>query len=342
LKTEDKINEDINLKELIQNVKKLMTFWVLKWRIILAFCVLGLSIGFLYGKYNKPDYTAKLTFALENNKQMILGSSLMSSMGFDIGGSDENGVFTQSNITEIFKSRRIIEKSLLQTINVRNKEVTLADVYHTNHQTTNNTNQKCFFPINQERIKFTSLQNRLIFDIYSDLVNNLLKIDLLNTNSSLIKVELTSKNEVFSKYYLDALVKVVTSDFYELKNKKLNTNTKELEKLVDSVRFELKLAINNNSKEAITENNYQVSELEKQINIKILSDVLSDLSKQLELSKASMSKDISLLQVIDTPALPLEKIEISCTKGSIYGLIYGLTFIVIFITFKQIITKLLV
>ena len=340
MKTEDKINEDINLKELIQNIKKLMTFWVLKWRIILAFCVLGLSIGFLYGKYNKPDYTAKLTFALENNKQMILGSSLISNLGFDVGGSNENGVFGQSNIIELFKSRRIIEKSLLQTINLNNKTMTLAELYLTNHKSGNYSREANYFKSNQKRTDFSEIQNSLVFNIYCDLVNDQLKINILNSSTSIINIELTSKNEMFSKYFLDALVKVVSNDYYDFKIKKLNINTNNLENLVDSVRFELKNLIRNNLNEAIPENNSY--EIEKQINIKILSDVLSDLSKQLELSKGSISRGMSLIQVIDPPIFPLEKKEISWAKGSIYGLIYGLTFIVIFLTFKQIIRKFLI
>ena len=53
---------------------------------------------------------------------------LASSFGFDLGGGG-GGLFTSSNIIELMKSRLVVEKTLLNPVQIAGKEISLADYY---------------------------------------------------------------------------------------------------------------------------------------------------------------------------------------------------------------------
>lgn len=340
MKKEEKTKDEITVNDLFIKIINLLKYWKQKWKLILSFCLISSLVGCLYAKYNKPDFTAELTFAIDNDKPTIIGSDLMSNLGFDIGGTSEGGLFSKMNMIDLFKSRKMIEKTLLNTVLVDNKTTSLADLYLTINKNTDRKFDHEVFPKNQERKNFTRFQDSILGEIYFELKNNELKINQLNGNSSIFKIELTSKNEVFLKSFLENLPKVVSEDYYEMKNKKTNFKISTLEQLVDSVKRELDFAINVNSKESVLKNNnLETLGLKKQIDIKISAEVLTDLYKKLELSKASINNDLLLIQVIDAPILPLEKNEISIKNGMINGFSIGFLMITLMITINRIITK---
>ena len=111
--TENKTDE-ISLKDIINGIIEWKNFIISKWKIIVLFGVLGSAYGFYKGFTNKPIYTAKLTFAMEEKSSGGMGAyaGLASQFGIDLGGS-AGGVFSGENILELMRSRLIIEKTLL-------------------------------------------------------------------------------------------------------------------------------------------------------------------------------------------------------------------------------------
>ena len=129
----DKTN-DINLNELLKifseykselfSNKKLIIFSVL------FFCVLSLIFSTLI----KSKYKADITFVVQSSANE--GSSLQnlgniaSSFGFNFGGS--GSTFSKENVIELFKSRRIIEATLLKSDDINDKKNILLIDYYTN------------------------------------------------------------------------------------------------------------------------------------------------------------------------------------------------------------------
>ena len=64
-----------------------------------------------------------------------LGGALgiASSFGIDLGGGG-GSVFSGSNLTELFKSRAMVEKTLLSPVVVNGKEISLAEMYIQNNE----------------------------------------------------------------------------------------------------------------------------------------------------------------------------------------------------------------
>lgn len=338
LNREKKIKE-LTLMEIIKEFQSLMKLYKKKWRIIILFTLIGAISGFYFSILKKNKYVAELTFAIQNDKPMILGGALVSNLGFDIGGSNEDGVFSKINITQLFNSRKMIEKSLLCTVKIDDKAIKLADLFLNIDKIAENKLIYRFFPIKQQRKNFSRLQDSTLGVIYKNIIKDLIILPNIE-NSTIFKVEFTSKNEIFAKYFLDSLVKIVSDDYYGIKNRKTRININTLKNLIDSVNTELDIALINNSKYSSLNNKDVKKDTQRnQIDIKVMSEVLTDLCKQLELSKSSVNNDLSLIQIIDSPILPLEKRELSYFKGSSIGLFVGLFVGLLFLTIKMIIVR---
>ena len=327
---EDNSKKEISLKELILKIKDWFSYIVSKWKIILLFSLIGSSLGYLYSVNKDTLYVAELTFAIEEDKPMGLGGSLASSFGIDLGGSSTGGIFSSSNMLELFKSRRMIEKTLLTSVPLNNKLISFADMYLKINEPDNlalkNDKNKLIFSKNKNRQEFTREQDSILGKIYSDITTNYLKVSQLDKKTSIITMELISKNEVFSKYFVEALAQVVSDDYKDTKSKKSRINMMVLQHQTDSVRSELNNSI---SGVAIANDNtfnlnpalniHRVPTVKKEVDIQANTAILTELVKQLEISKVSVRKDTPLIQVIDKPIFPLVKKDF----GKIIGIVLG-------------------
>ena len=133
---EQKPQEEISLSELVKKGKEWYALVLSKWKTILLAALIGSLIGLTYSFIKKPIYIASLSFALEsNNTSGGLGGALglASSLGFDLGVNG-GGIFEGSNLTELFKSRKMVEKTLLMPVFFNEKTISLAEMYIQNEQ----------------------------------------------------------------------------------------------------------------------------------------------------------------------------------------------------------------
>ena len=122
-------NDEISLKELLLKIKEWFKFLLSKRKVIILFGFIGALLGLGYSIYKKPTYTASLTFALEEGGGSGGGVlSLASQFGFDLGTSG-GGAFAGSNLIELFKSRSMVEKTLLSPVKYNKKTISLAEMY---------------------------------------------------------------------------------------------------------------------------------------------------------------------------------------------------------------------
>ena len=116
--------DEISLKELLLKTKDWYRYLLTKWLVIVAAGIIGGAIGVGYAFMQKPEYTASLSFALEDEKSGGGGLSealgLASSLGIDLGTS-AGSAFSGANLIELMKSRKIVEKALLNPIAVNGK-----------------------------------------------------------------------------------------------------------------------------------------------------------------------------------------------------------------------------
>jgi uncharacterized protein involved in exopolysaccharide biosynthesis len=333
-------NDEISLKELIQKIQEWIAYLKTQWKLIIGIAALGGIIGFVYASFQKPKYLATTTFVLEEDKGGGgLGGAmgLASSFGFDLGGGG-GGLFTSSNIIELMKSRLVIEKTLLNPVQIAGKEISLADYY----VQINELKVKVSFPVNADRTKFSLEQDSILYGISSSLTKNNLVIAQKDKKVSIINLTVKTQNELFSKLFCEQLLKE-TSDFYiETKSKKSRLNVDLLQHQADSIRAELNGAITGVA--AASDNVYNLNpaynvkktpSTRRQVDVQANTAILTQLVAQLEMSKVSLRKETPLVQLIDRPILPLEKDKVGRLKSLVLGGFLAGFLTVLYLVFGQ-------
>jgi hypothetical protein len=328
-------NDEISLKEVIFKIREWYQFLLIKWKLILVLSVIGGAIGLTNSFFQKPDYFATLTFAMEDEKSGGggLGGALglASSFGIDLGGGGAGSAFSGANLMALMKSRKIVEKTLLSPVAFKGKTSSLADYYIEFNELRegwkkNPKLKNLHFPITSDRSNFTLQQDSVLKNIYSSIVVNNLSVAQTDKKISIINVTVKSIEEWFSKEFCETLAKV-TSDYYvEIKSKKSRMNVEILQKQADSIRAELYNAITGVA--TANDNVYNLNpafnvkktpSTRREVDVQANTAILTQLVANLELSKVSLRKETPLIQVIDRPILPLEKDRVSMKKSLLLG-----------------------
>ena len=326
-------NDEISLKELIQKIQEWLAYLKTQRKWIIGIAAFGAIVGFTYASFQKPSYQAITTFVLEEDKGggMSGALGLASSFGFDLGGGGAGGLFSSSNIIELMKSRLVVEKTLLNPVQIAGKEMSLADYYiQINKLKESWAKQQALanisFPAHADRTKFSLQQDSVLQIISAGLIKNHLTIAQKDKKVSIISLIVKSEDELFSKLFCEQLLKE-TSDFYiETKSKKARLNVDILQHQADSIRSELNNAITGVA--AATDNVYNLNPAfnvkstpskRKQVDVQANTAILTQLVAQLELSKVSLRKETPLVQLIDRPILPLPKEKVGRIMSFVLG-----------------------
>lgn len=325
-------NDEISLKELIDKGKEWWHYLLSQWKIILLAGIIGAALGLAYSFSKKPIYTATLSFALEDEKSGGLGGALglASSFGIDLGGGG-GSIFTGSNLTELFKSRAMVEQTLLSPVTVNGKTISLAEMYIQNQEWRKNWNEKPKFAAIQflpdtKRKYFTRVHDSILGVMYQDLSKTGLTVGQKDKKIAIITIDVNSTNELFSKYFTEALVKEVSDFYVTTKSKKARMNMDILERQTDSIRRELNGAITGVA--VANDNTFMLNpalnvrrapSARRQVDVQANTAILTELVKQTELAKVTLRKETPLIQVIDQPILPLYKERFGKAKGMLLG-----------------------
>ena len=326
-------NDEISLKELIQKIQEWIAYLKTQWKLIIGIAALGGIIGFVYASFQKPTYLATTTFVLEEEKSGGgLGSAmgLASSFGIDLG-SGAGGAFSGSNLIELMKSRKLVEKTLLSPLTIEGKTISLADFYIQFTKMNKDWSEKpamknVNFPVNADRKKFSLQQDSILKNLYLGLLNENLTVFQKDKKISILSIEVKSENETFSKAFTETLAKETSEYYVEIKSKKSKMNVDILQHQADSIRAELNSAITGVA--TTSDNVYNLNpalnvkrapSLRRQVDVQANTAILTQLVAQLEMAKVSLRKETPLLQVIDAPILPLQKEKVGRLKSLVLG-----------------------
>lgn len=345
--------KEISLKDLIGYVKGEVAYLKSRWLVILAVGVFFALLGFAYAFVKKPSYTAVSTFVLEEGgKGGGLGqyAGLASLAGIDIGGGG-GGIFEGDNILQLYKSRLMIEKTLLSPVFIDGKRQLLIDRYIVS----NNLLEKWKKDDNISNITFTGnpdnfsrKQDSIITDITEQFNERMLSVAKLDKKLTIIKVEVNTADEFFSKAFNTKLVETVNNFYAQTKTKKSYQNVQVLQKQADSVKNVLGAAISGvaaatdaapNANPAMT--TLRVPSQKRQVDVQASAAIYGEIVKNLEVSKISLRQETPLIQVIDQPVLPLQISKVGKLKSIVIGFILGIFLASAWIACKRIFKHLL-
>src|SRR5690606_7826725 len=139
VKAESKASNGVSLKELIIIVTALIRYLSRKWLVILIVGLLGAGIALCYSLFKRTNYTATLSFVMDESgaSQGGLGAAatIAEQFGFNLGGMGSVGGFFQGdNIIEFLKSRSMVDKTLLTTVVMDGEPMLLVDRYVTSNK----------------------------------------------------------------------------------------------------------------------------------------------------------------------------------------------------------------
>jgi len=315
----EKTNE-VSFRELIHSIRDLLRYLLGKWIVILLFVIAGGVLGLIFSVRSKVNYLANCTFVLEEESGSGGGigqlAGLASMVGLDLGGGG-GGVFQGENLLELYRSRMMITKTLLSTYTIDGKPMLLVDRYIQFNQfkTTSWEENPRLHNINfipGKDGKFSRVQDSLLTEFATEIDKKYLVVIKPDKKLNIIKVQLTAPDEQFAKGFNDLIVKNVNDFYVQTKTKKSTVNLAIIQHQADSVRRMLNGAISGVARSTEINPNPNASRVVlkvpsqlKQVDVQANTAILTELVKNLEISKVSLRKETPLIQVIDEPIYPL-------------------------------------
>lgn len=345
--TNDNI-EEISFSDISKKIKNNLNYLVQRWLILFVSAIVFAGLGIGYSVIKKPYYIAVSSFTLEDSGTSggasALGqyAGLASMVGIDIGGG--GGIFQGDNILELYKSRSMIKEALLTTVKFKGKEERLIDRFISFNKLRNKFkgDAKTIDFNRTDNLPKIRLQDSVISLISDDINKEFLNVSKPDKKLSIINVSVKSKDEDFSKLFNDVIVATVNKFYIETRTKKSLQNLNILIHQTDSVRNVVNGAIyfsaatldatpNLNPTRQILRAPVQKSQLNAEANKLILSELI----KNLELSKINIRKETPLIQIIDSPVYPLEKEKIIPAGYGLTFFLLGLIFTSVILLFKR-------
>ena len=323
-------SDEISLKELIQKAGSILGYLKTQWWKLLLIALLGGIGGFFYAKFQKPQYTAKLTFALAEGGDKMGGiSSIASQFGMDLGGGSA-GAFSGDNLLELMKSRLLVEKTLLTSVDSAGKPKLLVNQYIDFNKPKKPKPRKpedplpVYFTGNEDKQGYSLAQDSFLAKVSADLTKKNLQVAKMDKKLAIVSVSFTGEDQWFAKNFTQILTQNVTEFYVETKTGQMRKNVKMMEYKVDSVKQALVRAMYGVASEAdgnqfLVRGVAKVPQAKKQLEIQVLSTMYGELLKNLELSRTLMAKDQPLIQLIDQPRFPLEKKKTSKLFAALGG-----------------------
>jgi hypothetical protein len=323
--------DEITFAYISARVRSVTKYLLSKWLTLIITGIAGGLLFLAYTIFQKPTYTATCTFVLEESgKGGMLSqyAGLASLAGVSLDNT-ESGLFQGDNILELYKSRLMIEKTLLSSADFDGKKELLIERYIAFNDLRNRWRSKDDIDninFNGDPGNFNRKQDSIIIDLAKKFNKKYLGVGRPDKKLNIIQVDVSSKDELFAKNFAEKLVENVNNFYVTTKTKKLSQNVEILQKHADSVRNMINSSIagaansidaSPNANPALT--SLRVPSQRKQVDVQTNIAVYGEVVKNLEVSRLSLLKETPLIQVIDTPILPLDNNRVSKAIALVAG-----------------------
>ena len=332
--------QTIKYPELKSVLNRFFNYFISMYKLVLYITLTCTILGCLYGKFQPSSYKATTTFIVEDKsgKGAAGLSGLASQFGIDpigLTGGGGAGLFDGDNVLEIIKSRGIIEKVLLTKMDNASttKAQTIADYYiqisdfKSSFESKNINTKSLNFIALAEGAKHSVLQDSILYILYSEISKNLI-VEKRNKKSTIITLQVSSPDQIFSKTFAEELIKQTSDLYIDIKTGNLSKSIEKIQKKADSLQ---------NSLVGIFQNSFQInmsrndlSERDKTFSSTLYAEVV----KNLETLKLSLINQTPVIQVIDTPKLPLFDQRIPGRYFLLIGFAVGFVFSILYALYK--------
>ncbi|MHB8206507.1 lipopolysaccharide biosynthesis protein [Mucilaginibacter sp.] len=343
-------SNEVSRKEVKEKIKSGYLYLKHYTLIILLACFIGGILGVLYSIITKPLYTATSTFVLDDKGSgggMGSYMGLASQLGISVGGGESGGgLFEGDNIIELYKSRVMLQKTLLSTVNFNGKKHLLIDRFidaeNLRKDWDKNPGLKNISFSNPE--KFTIKQDSIITNIVNIINKKYLSVLKPDKKLSIIDVSVTYKDELFAQNFDKNLVANVNEFYINTKTKKSLQNVEILKFQSDSVKNILNQSLTGVASAIDASPNanplnqmLKVPSQKRQVDVQTNAALYTEMVKNLTLAQITLRQEAPLIQIIDEPILPLDVKKIGVIKGAFIGIFLGFLLTCSILTAKKLI-----
>jgi len=343
---------ELSLKDMVRIAKEWWKYLLTKWVLIVIFGLGGAAIGLVVSLTSKPKYTAHLSFALMEKGTGASGlASLASSFGYNIGMGSANA-FSGDNLIEIIKSQRAVEQALMTPVNYKGKNENLIEAYITISKmrkgwvhSKKSELRKLSFPIGEPLGSFSRMQDSVMNVIYNSIAKSgALSVAKIDKMSGIVNVNFTGRDELFAKLFVENLMDQTYRFYKDTKTAQSRANVAMMQHTADSVKRLYDAALYKGA--AVSQVNMNmamqyvaVPKIKQQTDAQLYGAVYAEVLKNLEALKLDMARETPLVQIIDTPQLPLKKQKIGKIKGTVNGGLVGGVLIILYLLGARYIKK---
>jgi len=324
----------ISLKEKLNKLKEYWQYLLGKWVIILTFGLTGGALGLIESLLTDPTYKAHLSFALVDTSGGMSGfASLASTFGMNILGGSGDNAFSGNNLLEIIQSRHAVEQTLLTPVKYKGKKQNLVEIYIQFNEFRkdwvkskgNSDLRTLTYPVGQKRETFSRTQDSVLYSIYNGIVKSqALTVALKDKKSDIVNVDYVSGDELFTKLFVETLMAVTYQYYSDTRTSQSRANIEMMQATADSIKRLYESSLYRGA--TISEYNLNaaiqvaaVPKIKQEANAKIYGTVYAEVLKNLETLRLDMARQKPIVQIIDTPRLPLEKERLGKAKGIVIG-----------------------
>ncbi len=317
-------------------IKSSFQYLLKKWKLIVIVGLTGGVIGLTLSFVIKPTYTARLSFSLIEGGGKGGLMDLASNLGFASLLNSGNDVFSGDNLLEIMKSKHAVGQTLLSTVTYKGQEMTLMEAYIDYNdlrkkwsKSKKQSLREVSFPVDQDSETLTRVQDSIISSVYSRYIKkNELKVNRLNKRVGMSQILFTSKDEEYSKLFVENLMDQTSAFYKETKTAQAVENLNTVQKTADSVRHLYETALEHSlSLSSVNVNRAMqtamVPKLKQEYDVQLYGTVYAEVLKNLETLKLDLARETPIIQIIDKPRFPLKKDKLGKIKGVALGGIFA-------------------
>lgn len=292
----------------------------------LVFGLPALAIGLLI---SKDEYKAEYIIAAEEETASGF-EGLMAQFGLDAGSSNPGGVFQGESLVRLFTTRKMIERALLSEADYHGKQIILAEAFFAQ---TKHAKKKAFkdvvFDVEREQQK--PLADSALYLTYKYVKQDILGVNKPDKKQSFINVTCVNEDRDLATALSTAIIQTVTDFYIESMTKKARLNLDVLRLEADSVQRVLNENLSNSAEISDLNINpikqtMRVSQNRSIIDLQISVSLFGEITKNLKLAEISLRKQTPLIQIIEEPQYPLEKVGYKWWQLGMLGFVLGIGF----------------
>ena len=186
--------EEATLKDVIIAIRDYSKELKKKFLYIFVVLLIFFILGLVYSSNQNKKYEAVLSFIVQGQSEgsnLSSISGMASQFGFDLGGGSSSSYFSQQNVIELLKSRKIIESTLSKKSTINNEEDVLLNHYISINK------------MEDSDISHMSSKSKdsIINIIWQQIINYKLDISYQNDDANILNLTYSSINSEFAKNF---------------------------------------------------------------------------------------------------------------------------------------------